>query len=80
MQLRKSTAFIASAASFFFACNAAATSLRGFDEDNDIDEILTEDKPGTFLLVSDTMITWSPWPGSAWFIVAACYCYEPANS
>ena len=57
MQLLKSTAFVV-AASFFFASNAAATSLRGFEEDVEIDEILTEEKPGTFLLVSDdTMIS-----------------------
>lgn len=57
MQLLKSTAFVV-AASFFFASNAAATSLRGFEDDVEIDEILTEEKPGTFLLVSDdTMIS-----------------------
>ena len=56
MQLRKSSVFIAAAASFFFTCNATATSLRGFvrvfDEDVEIEEIVTEEKQGTFLLVS----------------------------
>jgi len=61
MQLRKATTFIVSTASFFLASNVAATSLRGVGEAVEFeDDILAEEKAGTFLLVSDTMIAWSP--------------------
>jgi hypothetical protein len=57
MQLRKAATFLASTASFFLASNVAATSLRGVGEEVEIeDDILTEEKPGTFLIVSDTMM------------------------
>jgi len=57
MQLRKATTFIVSTASFFLASNVAATSLRGVGEAVEFeDDILAEEKAGTFLLVSDTMI------------------------
>ena len=57
MQLRKATTFIVSAASFILASNVAATSLRGVGEAVEFeDDILAEEKAGTFLLVSDTMI------------------------
>lgn len=59
MQLRKAATFLASTASFFLASNSevAATSLRGVGEELEIgDDILTEEKPGTFLIVSDTMM------------------------
>jgi len=54
MQFRKATTFLVSTASFFLASNVAATSLRGVDKIED--DILTEEKAGTFLIVSDTMI------------------------
>eukprot|EP00984_Skeletonema_dohrnii_P001833 scaffold607_cov146-Skeletonema_dohrnii-CCMP3373.AAC.1 len=51
MQLRKATTFIVSTASFFLASNVAATSLRGVGEAVEFeDDILTEEKAGTFLL------------------------------
>eukprot|EP00986_Skeletonema_menzelii_P016418 scaffold14541_cov137-Skeletonema_menzelii.AAC.10 len=69
MQFRKSTAFIASSALLFISSKnvtATATSLRGFNEDVEADEILTEEKPGTFLRVSDNT--------DRHRIVAGCYC------
>ena len=54
MYLRKSTAFFVSTALFLISPSVAATSLRGFEEDVEPDEILTEPKPGTFLRVSVT--------------------------
>ena len=57
MQFRKATTFLVSTASFFLTSNVAATSLRGVGEEVETeDDIITEEKAGTFLLVSDTMI------------------------
>eukprot|EP00984_Skeletonema_dohrnii_P002501 scaffold866_cov116-Skeletonema_dohrnii-CCMP3373.AAC.5 len=55
MQLRKAATFLASTASFFLASNsevaATSTSIRGVGEELEIgDDILTEEKPGTFLI------------------------------
>ena len=54
MYLRKSTAFFVSTALFLISSNVAATSLRGFEDDVEPDEILAEEKAGTFLRVSVT--------------------------
>eukprot|EP00985_Skeletonema_marinoi_P024051 scaffold16457_cov117-Skeletonema_marinoi.AAC.1 len=48
---RKATTFLVSTASFFLTSNVAAISLRGVGEEVETeDDILTEEKAGTFLL------------------------------
>ena len=56
MQLRQVAALTASTAFFFFPANVKASLLRGVDGEFEIGDTLeiTEDRPGTFVRVSES--------------------------